>query len=479
MQSRPDLTNEYASPLDLVRWGWLRGELRWKLHASQRLIYEALSSLEPSVKQAVVLCSRRFGKSYLGVILALERCLREPRRIVRIIGPDIKQTKMIVEEAMTKITADLAAIGKRDLVRPIKSENRYMIGESNLYLGGFDSQEDSLRGGEAHEILVEETGSSNPEQYNYQMRDVLKPQLLKTRGRMIHLTTLPKETDHPFIMETMPEAELKGSFYSFTIYDDPLATPEIIQDAIDDCAGAHTIAFQREYMNKVVRDPNIVVVPTFSKARHVSDAPGPTDCRWQVQIDWGGTVDKTVAQLMTYDFLQDLDIVEDELVWDANTPTSAIVAELMAWERYVPEQRVADCHGQTQIDLNHDHSYAVVSPQKSDWQSSINQLVARFARDKIRIRSKCKFTIQSLESGRLTKNRKDFERTPTLGHCDAIAAIMYGVRCLDRTNPFPYEAPPGPRSTSFARPREPEEQAMAEAIVGRTFGGAKRFGAFK
>lgn len=469
-----------VAPLDLIDWGWRRGVLDWKLHASQRLIYDHLLRLPPSVKQAVVLCSRRFGKSFLGLILGIERCLSEPSQIVRIIGPDIKQTKMIVGDAMAKITFDLTSIGMRELVTQVKSENMYRIGRSSLYLGGFDSQEDSLRGGEAHLILVEETGASNPEQYHYQMRDVLKPQLLKTRGRMIHLTTLPKETDHPFISETIPEAELKGAYYSFTIYEDPMATPEIIADAIEDCGGVDSIAFQREYMNKVVRDPNIVVVPTFDRKRHVVDRPDPLECNWQVQMDMGGVVDKTVAQLMTYDYFNDIDWIRSEKVFEANTPTSEIVESLKEWERkYQIKSRVADCAGQTQIDLSHDHGYSVVSPQKSDWQASVNQMVARFARDKVLLHPDCRFSIQSLESGRLSKTRKDFERTAVLGHCDALAALMYGVRCLDRTLP-PMAQVGSPRSDFFARPKDPEETAFAEALVPRSFGsGHKRFGAFK
>jgi hypothetical protein len=32
--------------------------------------------------------------------------------------------------------------------------------------------------------------------------------------------------------------------------------------------------------------------------------------------------------------------------------------------------------------------------------------------------------------------RTDFERTSALGHCDAIAAIMYGLRTQDKSNPY-------------------------------------------
>jgi hypothetical protein len=356
---------------------WRVGILSWKLHANQAVIHAALENLPPGVKEAVILCCRRFGKSYLGCLLALERGLRSKRRVIRVIGPEIKQTEMIVDYNMAKITEELPKLGLRGLVERVKSDKMYRVGESAIFLGGFDSQEDSLRGGEADEILIEETGSSDPEQYNYQMKSVLKPQLLKTRGRMIHLTTLPPVPDHPFETETIPQAQLDGSFYSYTIYDDPLATPEIIADAIKDSGGAHTPEFRREYMNESVRDGTIVVIPHFDEKQHVKGLHFPALCRPQLTIDWGGVRDKTVALLHYYDWTRDRLCFWDERVFEPNTETSFIVEACREMEGAIPNElklmaRHADVPGQLVVDLKQEHDYEVATPPKDEWRVAVN-----------------------------------------------------------------------------------------------------------
>ena len=468
-----------ASIDDAASWAWRNGILDWKLHENQLLIHDQIESLPPGVKEAVILCCRRFGKSYYGSIRALMSCLRSPKKkLVRIIGPDIKQTIMIVEHNMAKITEELPRLGLTDLVQRVKSDNMYQVGKSGIFLGGFDSQKDSLRGGEADEILIEETGSSDADQYNYQMKSILKPQLLKTRGRMIHLTTLPPVPSHPFTNDTVPQAKLSNAFYSYTIYEDPLATPEIIADAIKDCGGVDSIAFRREYLNEVVRDTTVVVVPSFDRTRHVKAFEAPTTSTWNVAIDWGGVRDKTVALLLTYDFLSDLDLIWDEKVFPPNTSTSVIIESLRAWEREREiGARYADVPGQLLVDMNSTYDYTVMMPHKADWQANVNNVIARFAQNKIVVHKRCPFLATSLESGTLNKNRNDFERSEALGHCDAIAALMYGVRCLDRQNPWPYLQPS--RDNAFVWPKEPIEKEIASAIVGKSFSTSKKFGAFR
>lgn len=423
------------------------------------------------MKEAVVLCCRRFGKSYLGCLLALERALRNPRRVIRIIGPEIKQTEMIVDYNMAKLTEDLNRLGLKGLVERVKSEKLYKVGESAIFLGGFDSQEDSLRGGEADEILIEETGSSDPEQYHYQMRSVLKPQLLKTRGRLIHLTTLPAIPDHPFETETIPQAQLEGSFYSYTIYDDPLATPEIIQDAIKDCGGTHTPEFRREYLNESVRDESIVIIPHFDEKTCVKQLRLPSHMFAQVTIDWGGVRDMTVALLHYYDWVKDRLCFYDERIFQPNTETGKIVAACREMEEQVEKihLRHADVPGQLVVDLKEAHNYEIATPPKDEWRVAVNNLALGFSQNKIEIDPRCKILIQACRSGRFNKTRTDFERTKALGHCDAIAAAMYANRV--QTREIPYSKTVSIHGNYMPTLVKPEKEIQVIS--------SKRFGRFK
>ena len=99
---------------------WQSGFLAWKCHPGQLEIYKQLRALDSKIQEALVFCARRFGKSTLGVIMALEDCLRNPESQVRIIGPTIKQTIAIVEPILRKVTRD----APEGLIHRIKSEYR-------------------------------------------------------------------------------------------------------------------------------------------------------------------------------------------------------------------------------------------------------------------------------------------------------------------------------------------------------------------
>lgn len=426
------------------------------------VIDEGIESLPNDVHEAVMLCCRRFGKSFYGCVRSLSRGIQaKHKKVLRIIGPDIKQTKMIVEYNMAKITEELRELNLSGLVRHIKSENMFLIGDkAGLFLGGFDSQADSLRGGEADEILIEESGSSDPDQYNYQMQSVIKPQLLKTGGKMIHLTTLPPVPDHPFITETIPSAQMDGAYYSYTIYEDPLATPEIIARAIKDCGGENTDAFKREYLNVIIRDRSIVIVPDFEPAIHVEDFTTPHVINYELYTDWGGVRDMTASLLMGYDFLRAMDYVIDEMWWPHNTPTHTIVKGWKEkWGKILTKNHYIDAPGQLQVDLTDTHKVDFKTPNKEDWESNVNHMANRFTQNKIRIHPRCKLTIQTCRSGVFNKHRTDFGRSITLGHMDAAAALMYGIRQLDRSSPYT------PQSTSSDNMYIPQAMRHTETEV--------------
>jgi len=483
------VTNELDLEAPLKALAWTQGRLEWKLHAAQRKIHDAIGSLPPDIKHAVILCCRRFGKSYYGCARGLMNGLRRQRYLTRIIGPDIKQTVMIVEYNMAKLTEELYGLGMRDLVRRVKSENMYLVGSSAIYLGGFDSQRDNLRGGEADEILIEETGASDPVRYSYMMRDVLKPQLLKTRGRMIDLTTLPPIPDHPFVLDTIEQAKLDSAFYSYTIYEDPLATPEIIADAIKDCGGEDTDAFKREYLNIQTRDRSLVIIPDYSDTLDVEAVKAPLSCKLEIFTDWGGVRDFTVSLLMTYDFLRGCDYVLAELWWPNNTATDQIKLDMAAaWGDLPLANWYADAAGQTVVDLNREEFESdlkkklrcdglptVRLPRKDDFEAAINNMGNRFRVRKVKLHPDCQLLRATCRSGILNKQRTDFARSPTLGHMDAAAALMYGVRNLDRSNPYPENAPSS--DWLYTKPRAGDAR-VSLVNVPKSFGakGGKKFG---
>jgi hypothetical protein len=102
--------------------------------------------------------------------------------------------------------------------------------------------------------------------------------------------------------------------------------------------------------------------------------------------------------------------------------------------------RYGDGSGQLLIDLEELYQYKCLLPPKHDFQANLNALQVAVGALEWEIHPRCKFLIATCEAGLLSRDRKTFGRTPTLGHCDAIAALMYANRLssIMRTkNPIP------------------------------------------
>ena len=358
-----------------------------------------------------------------------------------ICGPDIKQTTNIVVPLIEKISQD----APNGLIKRTKSENKWYVGQSELRLGGFDTVNiNSHRGSEFHDVLFEESRDSNPDRYVYGINEVIKPTLLHTNGQLIHLTTYPNIPGHPFITETIPEAEIDNALFKFNIYDNPLLTLEQIEQAKKDCGGEDTTAFKVEYLCEFVKDEVSTVFPEYNPKIHFKDFISPKLANYIVSIDFGGIRDKTVALLCGYDFANAIDVVIDERVFDINTDTKTIITEVKNMEdRYKIIGRYGDSSGQLQVDCSNIYNYYFTLPKKDDVDSAINNVRLRFIQNKILIHSKCKFLNNTLQNAQYNDNRTDFMRTLALGHNDAGMALTYGIRMLDRANnPYKRESSP-------------------------------------
>ncbi len=462
----------------LIAFLWREGDLSWKLDTLQAAIRNTIH--EKRARNALILSSRQIGKSYLSCVMAIEWCLRQSeRKIARIVAPTLKQCADIVADNIGPICADAPAY----LIERVKSEYRWRIGKSELRLGALErAHVDGNRGGNASLIIYEECGFVKGDDFSYGVKSVLGPQLLRTGGIELYISSPSEDPEHPLHTVVLPRCVDLGTAFRFTVHDSPSITPDLIRQAVERCGGEDTDEWKREYLAQIIRPSTLVVIPSYDEGPggHVSAFNEPIECMWQVTVDWGGVRDKTVALLHTHAFGDATDLVMDERVWPANTPTSDIIRGLreLAGTRTI-HRWAADVPGQLQVDLQSAYGLEVTIPQKSDWQASVNAMSVRFATRKILIHPRCLFLRQSCRAGLFNKNRTDFERTIELGHMDALAALMYSVRTQDRQNP--YSTRDVPRDRYFAAPRVAEDQQLAEAMAPKSFGAGsgKAFGSFR
>lgn len=459
---------------DIRAYMWRQGDLEWKLDSLQSAIRNTIH--KKKAKSVCILASRQIGKSFLASTMAIEWCLRQGKpKIARIVAPTLKQCADIVADNLGPICADAPA----GLIDRSKSEYRWRIGKSELRLGALErAHVDGNRGGNASLIIYEECGFVKGDDFAYGVNSVLGPQLLRTGGIEFYISSPSEDAEHPLHTTILPRCVDQGTAFRFTVHDSPSLTPDLIAEAIRRCGGEDTDAWRREYLAEIIRPSSLVVIPSYDEQRHVIAFAPPHMCKLQITIDWGGVRDKTVALLHTHEFTQNVDLVIDERVWPANTPTSEIIRGLreLAGDKEI-FRWAADVPGQLQVDLQSAYDLAVTIPQKSDWQASVNAMSVRFSTDKILIHPRCLFLRQSCRGGLFNKNRTDFERNEALGHMDGLAALMYAVRTQDRENP--YERGTLPRDRYFTVTSPESELTLGEALNPKVFGTGKAFGAFR
>lgn len=481
-QATPDISYK-----DMREYCWSKGNLSYLLWDQQLPIYEGIRSLKSNVDEAVMVVARQFGKSFLECILASEDCLLEKDCCVPIFGPTIEQCRDIVNPRMEAIKRECPFT---NTIRRMKSEDKWIVGSSEIQICGFDVNSSSNRGKTVkRDAYVEEVVDSSPDRFLESMRSDIGPALTHSKtGRIIYATTLPKIPDHPFITTTIPKAKLADAFWTYTIYDNKkLSRDQFIKCAkragckVDDDGNILEISidWRREFLCEVVRDGSVTVIPDFDRRLHVRTASLPPSANFEVFIDFGGTRDRTVALLTFYDFNSNKLRVYDERNFDPNTSTKVIVEGCREMEgQFNVTKRWADCHGQTSVDLM-ELGYEISPVLKTDWQASVNNLQTMFRLGQVEIDPRCKLTIVTCDSGQFNKQRTDFSRdSRELGHCDAIAALMYAARCFDRGNPYP-EMERQVSSKRFYRPSE-DDLELSSIVAPKVFGDPrKKFGSFR
>jgi len=417
----------------LVNYCWRKGMLGYKLDPLQSSISDTIRL--GNHKKVCILSSRQIGKSYWACVFALEYLIKHPGKIARIVGPTLEQCHDLVQDNLCKIIEDAP---KGFIIRR-KSELRWdLINGSSLRLGGLKrAHVDSNRGGNCSLCIYEECGFVDSESFNYGVDSVLGPMLLRGKGREVFISTPSAEPDHPLHTKIKPHCEEIGSFFAYTVYDSPTITHEMIEEAARRCGGEGTDAFKREYLAEIVRSDDLMVVPWDGWS--VQEFVAPEEYKWCLTADWGGVKDKSVALLHSYDFHSDRDMILDEIVFQPNTSTRHIVTgiqTMIAKHGVHVERFYADVPGQVQVDLSQTYKLTVAIPPKGDWLGGVQTMAARIADHKVVINPRCKFLIRSCKNGMFNKTRTDFLRTDDLGHCDALAALMYAMKTKDTSNPF-------------------------------------------
>jgi hypothetical protein len=319
---------------------------------------------------------------------------------------------------------------------------------SKIKLIGLDKNSNSLRGNNIDILIVDEAAFVKNLAYLY--RSVIIPATMKRKFKLIFPSTPPESPEHFWSAELIHKAKAKGTYIELTIDDISDLPPEEKKRLLDEVGGPNSVTALREFYCKCIADVTRTIASEFNRAKHVNTVI-PEHVKWMLFGDTGGVKDKTVFLEVGYCHTSGKIIFKDELEFENSTPTSQIIAAVKAkWGSNMT--LILDAAGQLLIDYS-SLGLPAALPQKDDFGAGLLLLNNSFYNSNVVINPNCALLIRTLEGGLLNKQRSDYERSEALGHCDAVAAAIYALRCVDRLTDL---RPKPKREQIFFIEREPE-----------------------
>jgi hypothetical protein len=269
--------------------------------------------------------------------------------------------------------------------------------------------------------------------------------------------------------------KMDGNWYHATIHDTDLTAAEI--DVLMRAAGgAHSVTWRREYLAEFVVDTELQVIPEWRPEYVRVDVDGPLHKYWHkhVALDIGATRRDFQAVLFAhYAFDRAHLHVKRELI-DTELPrwpTDELGAKIRKqeaelWgEQFSPRMRVADNNNKDMLIQLAQAGMPFQPTTKDELPSMVNKVRMWVNAGRISVDPSCKNLINCLEAG-IWKNQdyigREFDRNETLGHLDALAALIYMVRHIDEnTNPVPRDLGFDRQNQSPPRSGWPQDETTA------------------
>jgi hypothetical protein len=425
---------------------WALGELDWLLYKDQLQIYQPLRhaiDTQEGPKTWVVEIHRQRGKSFVACLLADEAARRNPGWQIRFVTGNQKSLRKILQPNFRTLL-DTCPFHLRPQWNSLDSCYRYPNGSEIHLAGANDGHADDSRGQRAHLCVVDEAGFVDD--LDYLAGSVLLPQTLTTGGRLILISTPPITPAHAFIAE-VERAIGRGVHIKSTIDDCTHLTDKQKNDLIEELGGRTSTKARRELWCEHIVDEEHAVVPEFNddrRSRIVAQVPPPTHEQPTIAIDVG--FEDLTAILFGYWSFKDARLHVQSEVTIKRGRTDQVAEAIRTKEsglwgsnsNLAPPVRWSDTDLRLIADLGELHGLGVTPTAKDDKEAQVNALRMLVKDERIRIDPSCTMLIGTLRTAVWNKARTSFERLREYGHADALDALIYLHRNVDRySNPYP------------------------------------------
>jgi phage terminase large subunit-like protein len=425
---------------------WRRGVLKWKLRDYQVKLYSAISECERN--RYVVNCARRWGKSFVMSLLAVERAIQgNSSTRIKIATATAKNLEEFIIPAFRILLDDCPSDlweGWKDGYLRSKKKFIFQNG-SEIQLIGLDKDPDGGRGNYVDLYIIDEAGFVR--NLPYLISSVISPMMLGREGARLYIISTPSSTPaHPF--QDVCAKAIAGGYYSeYNIFDNTSITKEEAERIHEeDCETESD--WLREYMCQHVVDENLAIIPEWD-AKYETAPERPSYYNFlhrYVGMDLGVKHDLTALLFGYWDPKKHVLIIEDEAHINGPKMTTIALKDLIVnkeqnlWRDLpAPYRRISDNDNPLLLqDLGSLHNMYFISTGKDELHAMVNEVRELIKAGKLYVHPRCRMLIGNLRAGIWNDKRRSFERNATYGHFDHLAALVYLVRNLDRyTDPVP------------------------------------------
>jgi len=400
-----------------------------------------LSFSNTKSRKYIIHCSRRLGKTFLLVVIACCVAYSKEDSQIRYASVTQKSVKKMIHPIFKEIFKSV----KKEL-RPKwnSQEGAYIFPNGSMcHIAGVNGgHSDDLRGTAADLAIVDE--AAFVDELSYLIDSVLMPQLLTTGGNLLIASSSPVSPAHEFV-DYIQDAKIGGYYSSFDIYQSGY-DPELISEFELEAKGPDSTAWRREYLNEICVDDDYAIIPEHKNLKIGIDYDKENYQFFHKYAGMDiGTRDLTCILFGFYDFKRAKLCIEREFVINGPQMTTPKIAnavkdiEAQLWKDNAERKRISDNNNLLLLqDLGFLHDCHFIPTSKDNLEAMVNEMRLWFQNKRIEVDDSCTMLIESIKFGFWNENRNDWGRSKTLGHFDALAALMYLIRNIDQvTNPIP------------------------------------------
>ena len=475
---------------------WAKGSLkhmtrpngqRWMYEQAHREMQRMSLKGKRELRPLIWLCHRRLGKSFLLLLLCIEKAISQPGAQIKYACATRSQVQEIIEPMLGLILSEMprnVLFRKKDIRIYFRQPDWPPHLESRITLVGLDYKAgDLLRGPACDLAALDEARDIGV--LEYCMTNVLAAQFI---GRpcpiVIMASTPPESMEHPFISRYYEEAIRSRTAMvipasknpDWTLDDELLVTKQV--------GGKGSLSYQREIECELKGDPSRMVIPEIHECKDYvftnEPIPYPDYYRPYVGLDTGWK-DHLGCSFGFLDFMkQKLCFVGEIFQPYLTTPQAADMIHEKYEELFDERNRTdgiwrADAQLTIIETLRREYRCPFMPADKSKAEASLAAYRGNLMEGKILIDAHaCPQMVRQHLYGVYNRKRTDFERTDGMGHLDLIKSNVYlhkGVKWRD--NPIP-------RTARLQRDKSYGFEGVPRKIGGRTESTiTKLFGSYK